>query len=270
MSSGHHAQNVEIIGIQHGILDTLQEPRIIGSLAQLSGTEYAKQLPDLVAVEGEVVQRLFVDYGFPPKLLRVVGAPRISIRTQENLAVNDDDLLIRENVVVFDDGYASLCLLRLARELSKYMPVIFKHHPSISIIEHAKDISQDGTERLIIENTNFSGNELAEEYNPLAAICCLSGAALEMLKLGIPAIVFASNELATASPIVSNSSKVPVLNNVSGVIEELVRLKGSLTYQRLRMSDGFDCATGLVVRYGNDASKCLAQLVSNRKLSKRV
>ena len=270
VSSGHHTQNVEIIGIQHGILDTLQVPRIISSLTQFFGTIYAKQLPDLVAVEGEMVQQLFVANGFPTHLLRVVGAPRISIRTKENFTANDDELLTRVNVVVFDDGYASLCLLRLAQELSKCMPVIFKKHPSISTIRHERYYSQDGSEQLIIENRNISANELVEVYNPLAAICCLSGASLEMLKLGIPVIVFASNELATISPIVTNSSKVPVLNNASGVIEELVRLRNSMNYQRLRMSNGFDCATGLVIRYGNDASQRLAQLVSNRKFSKNA
>ena len=83
-------------------------------------------------------------------------------------------------------------------------------------------------------------------------------------------IVFTSNELATVNPIVSDSSKVPVLNNVSGVIEELIRLKDTLTYQRLRISDGFDYATGLLDKHGNDASRCLAQLVSELTLSKKV
>ena len=142
------------------------------------------------------------------------------------------------------------------------MPVIFKNHPSTSVINHKEYISQDEGKNLIIENRNISINQLIDEYNPLAAICCLSGVVLEMLVLRVPVMIFRSNEFSTTNPIVNSSSKVPVLRNRKGVIDELTNLKSSISYQRLRIDGGFECATNLVATHGDNASQHLAQIVS--------
>ena len=77
ITAGHHTANVDVIGVQHGIIYNLQIPRAVSSMSCMLGTSYSTQLPDLIAVESNETKRIYSSYNFPDSKIQVVGAPRL-------------------------------------------------------------------------------------------------------------------------------------------------------------------------------------------------
>tara|TARA_B100001971_G_scaffold206475_1_gene225303 strand:- start:2916 stop:4835 length:1920 start_codon:yes stop_codon:yes gene_type:complete len=256
ITKGHKTAKVQTVGIQHGIMYSLQVTRAISSLAVLNNNSNSTLVPDLIAVEGKVTENLFLRYGFQESTIHTVGAPRLEPSNLESMIA---PTIVRKDpvdIVIFGDLYSSSNLFNLSKILAEHLIVVFRPHP-------AKDsffISKNN-QRFTIEQENISTTELINTYQPIAALYCMSGIALEILELEIPLIFSPSNEYPLLNPVIPEVSRVPTLQNVDDIVRELMQLKHDPSYQSLRKIAGRECLGELVKDTGNEACRNLTKVI---------
>ena len=278
ITAGHHAANVEVIGVQHAIMYNLQIPRAVSSMSCMLGTSYSNQLPDLIAVEGNETRRIYSSYNFPDSKLQVVGAPRLQLGQDNFVPPTETTVAGRRNVLIFDDMYASGSVLTMSKMISKSAPVLFRSHPSRHPVKHGHTLIRTAEELdnlpdfhncvngfYDISLINLSISELVEKYRPLASLCRMSTVSIEMLKLGVPVILIGSNQYPMVYPMlkqtISPLPDIPILSKTSEITEELESLKSSTNYQISRIVTGHNKFFDLIDRLGEDACHLLSTIL---------
>jgi hypothetical protein len=261
ITKSHKSAAIQTVGLQHGILYSLQIPRAISSLATLERANYSDLIPHLIAVEGTAIASQFLNFGFEPSRIRTVGAPRLT-----NLSMAKRNTLEKQNsrhadLVIFGDLYSSFHLFSLAIQLSGTFVVVFKSHPTLTLSKDFQSLISKTSHSPKIKITNLPVTDLIAAHKPIAALSCMSGAGLDAVQLGIPLIFYPSNRYPLLNPLLSATGTIPTLQTVAAVSEELLKLKTDFDYWNMRRNSASASLINVVSEVGDQACRNVMRLI---------
>ncbi|MEO2174059.1 MAG: hypothetical protein ABGY96_08160 [bacterium] len=261
ITKSHKSAEIQTVGLQHGILYSLQIPRAISSLATLERANYSDLIPHLIGVEGAAIESQFLNFGFEPSRIRTVGAPRLT-----NLIIAKRSTLEKQksrhaDLVIFGDLYSSFHLFSLAIQLSGTFVVVFKSHPTLTLSKDFRSLMSETSHSPKFKVTNLPVTDLIATHKPIAALSCMSGAGLDALRLGIPLIFYPSNRYPLLNPLLSTKGTIPALQTVAAVSEELLKLKTDFDYWNMRRNSGSTCLINVVSEVGDQACRNVMRLI---------
>lgn len=250
-------RGIEVIGLQHGAAGPYGSWRLLSAVRALKRADSCA-LPNSIAVEGPLYERIFRNAGFDH--VHVTGAPRIRLLPE------------RVEAPISDGGSVIFVLLdmhhwRVLTDWALYSAVrepkirfVVRSHPRRyqEVLEYC-----DGKG---VHNINFtldSFPRLAEAVSchlPSAIVAAETGAVIEFALAGWPCFLFSSGIAQQMSPLSWYSNTVRSVTWETDSIRNLVSLVNSpeskLYVEKLR-----ECAKQSVLHYGERADSDLASLL---------